>query len=85
MEEKAVIFRSFFSLPFPFQNFLLSSDERNCNNFLCKYKTPLEISDTDQSCLVGDFSNAILAAFAFLFGDLCSFTCKFWSMCILQS
>lgn len=64
MKEKAVIFRSFFSLPFPLQNFLLSSDERNCNNFLCEYKTPLEISDTDQSCLVGDFSDAVLTVLA---------------------
>lgn len=64
MKEKAVIFRLFFSFPFPFQNFLLSSDERNYNNFLCKYKTPLEISYTDQSCLVEDFSNAVLAVLA---------------------
>lgn len=57
MKEKGVIFRSFFFLPFPFQNFLLSSDERNCNNFLCKYKALLEISDTD-------FSNVVLAVLA---------------------
>lgn len=60
MKEKGAIFRSFFSLPFPFQNFLLSSKERNCNNFSCKYKSPLEISYIDQSCLVEDFSNAVL-------------------------